>query len=375
MKKIYSIAIFIFLSIHLFAQVGSFTYDGLVRNYRIHLPSGYNSNTKYPLVFNLHGYTSQASEQELYAMMNTIADVEKFIVVYPNGVNKAWNSGFLGSALSSVDDVGFIAALIDTMNANYGIDLNRVYSCGMSNGGYQSNRIACELSNKIAAIAAVTGLITDSTAANCTLSHPMPYLQIHGTADPTVNYNGIGTAYGAEATINFWLNKNQCATNGDTVFIANTNTTDQSTVQKISYTNCTGTSKVVFFKVINGGHTWPNGLIDIATSGPTNRDINASQEIWNFFKQQTLDGAVNVPAIQVAPLIHVFPNPTSDVVHVQSNESIQKITLNNILGQRIIEKTGSFTNTTISLSELNNGVYFLQLEGNGIKQTKRIVKE
>lgn len=374
MKKIYSFILFTFFAAHLFSQVGSFTFDGLVRDYRIHLPAGYNSNTKYPLVFNLHGYTSQASEQELYSMMNQTSDAEKFIVVYPNGVNKAWNSGFLGGMQSTVDDIGFISALIDTMNANYSVDLNRVYSCGMSNGGYQSNRMACELSNRIAAIASVTGLITDTAAANCTLTRPMPYMQIHGTADPTVNYNGFPSSFGAEATINFWLNKNQCATNGDTVFMANTNTTDLSTVKKISYSNCSGTCKVVFYKVLNGGHTWPSALLDI-TSGPTNRDINANQEIWNFFKQYSLDGAVNVPVIKASIQINVFPNPTSDIIRIQSSENIQRVTINNMLGQRILEKTGNFANTEINLNGWNNGVYFIQLEGNGFKQTKRIVKE
>jgi len=374
MKKISTLLGITFLYLCVSAQVGSFTYDGLVRDYRVHLPTGYNSSVKYPLVFNLHGYTSQASEQELYTMMNQTSDAEKFIVVYPNGVNKAWNSGFLGGTLSTVDDIGFISALIDTMDANYSIDLNRVYSCGMSNGGYQSNRMACELSNRIAAIASVTGLITDSTAQNCSLSRPMPYLQIHGTADPTVNYNGFPSSFGAEATINFWLNKNQCNTNGDTVFIANTNTTDQSTVQKISYTNCSGNSKVVFFKVINGGHTWPSALLDI-TSGPTNRDINASQEIWNFFKQYTLDGTVNVPSIKPTAHINAFPNPTSDVVRIQSSEIIQRVSINNMLGQRVYEQSGSFLHTDINMNGWSNGVYFVQLEGNGFKQTKRIVKE
>jgi hypothetical protein len=126
--------------------------------------------------------------------------------------------------------------------------------------------------------------------------------------------------------------------------------------------------------VLNGGHTWPSALLDI-TSGPTNRDINANQEIWNFFKQYSLDGAVNVPVIKASIQINVFPNPTSDIIRIQSSENIQRVTINNMLGQRILEKTGNFANTEINLNGWNNGVYFIQLEGNGFKQTKRIVKE
>ena len=103
-------------------QTGSFTYGGATRDYRFYVPGSYNANTPTALVFNLHGYTSNAGQQEIYSGMNSVADTAGFIVVYPNGIGNAWNSGFTPPYNGGTDDVGFLSQLIDVMSAQYNID-------------------------------------------------------------------------------------------------------------------------------------------------------------------------------------------------------------------------------------------------------------
>ena len=162
-------------------------HDGVLRDYNFRVPSGYDGSTALPLVINMHGYTSNASQQEFYSNMTPIAEEQNFFVVYPNGIGNAWNVGFPGVPfVNGVDDVGFINALIDTLTNNYLVDLTRVYSTGMSNGGYMSYRLACELNDRITAIASVTGSMNDSMRYHCYNPQSIPVLEIHGTDDPTV---------------------------------------------------------------------------------------------------------------------------------------------------------------------------------------------
>jgi|SRR5690349_4549840 len=132
MKKIL-LLLLLLVSLRSFSQTYSFTYGSILRSYIVHLPSGYNAGTKYPLVLNLHGYTSNASQQQLYSQMDAVADTAKFIVVYPDGVNNAWNSGTFGLN-SAINDVGFISALIDTMKKKFSVNPDKVYSCGTPSG-------------------------------------------------------------------------------------------------------------------------------------------------------------------------------------------------------------------------------------------------
>jgi polyhydroxybutyrate depolymerase len=111
----------------------------------------------------------------------------------------------------------------------------------------------------------------------------MPVMQIHGTADPTVNYQtGTANAMGVEQTLSFWIDTNNCVLNQDTINVPNTNTTDGCTAQLIRYRQCDASSEVYFYKIAGGGHTWP-GAFAIA-AGPTNGDFSASTEIWKFFQ-------------------------------------------------------------------------------------------
>ncbi|RMF00022.1 MAG: hypothetical protein D6772_06880, partial [Bacteroidetes bacterium] len=138
--------------------IGRITHDGLEREYRLYVPAAYDGQSPWPLVFNFHGFTSNAAQQEIYSNMNTVADTAHFLVCYPEGIGNAWNVGW--SFGSTADDVGFVDALIDSLSLAYELDAGRIYACGMSNGGFMSYRLACERSNRFAAIASVTGSMT-----------------------------------------------------------------------------------------------------------------------------------------------------------------------------------------------------------------------
>lgn len=373
MKHVFTLTAILF-SIFTYAQniTDSFMVDGVYRNYILHIPQGYNASTNYPLVLNLHGYTSNAAQQMQYTKMNTTADAEHFFVVYPNGIDNAWNS--FGN--SPVDDVNFLSQLIDRIRTSYSIDSNAVFSCGMSNGGFMSYTLACQLSEKIAAVASVTGTLSLSSQLNCAITHKMPVMNIHGTTDPTVNYNGFTGALGVEATVAFWRDTNSCGTISDTINVPNTNTADNSTAELIRYRECAENSEVYFYKITNGGHTWPNGLIDIPLYGNTNRDFDATTEIWNFFKRhkkgQQSSSINNVNDFSAT----IFPNPFNNALTIHfADELPTELTVFDITGKQVFGEENMKSTTNINSQNWNTGIYIAVLKNKNGVYISRIVKQ
>ena len=315
-----------------------------------------------------------AQLEEYYTMMDNTADANNFIVVYPDGIGNAWNVGWFGNYHSGTDDVGFISKLIDTMSLLYNVDLNRVYACGLSNGGFLSHRLACELDNRIAAIASVAGEFSDSVAYYCNPSRKIPIMMIHGTNDPTVPYTGLGTI-GTEESIAIWLNKNECSLVNDTIDVPNTNTTDTATAQRINYRSCANNTELLFYKINGGGHTWPNALIN-TNYGPTCRDFDASTEIWNFFNRYALSGPLGVTEPQQHKVeVNVFPNPfTTQLTIIDAAVLITKAELWNTMGQLVSQTQDIAGIHTLNLPVIACGVYYLKLNGNNGLQTKIIFK-
>ena len=197
------------------------THDSLQRNYIIYVPASYNSANPMPLVISFHGYGSYATNNFNASDFNGIADTAGFIVVYPQGALRQgsthWNVGgwVFGS---TVDDLGFTNALIDTVSNNYSVDSNRIYSVGMSNGGYMSILLACQLSHRIAAVASIAGSMTFQTFNACNPQHPTPLMQIHGTTDGFVPYNGnIFWTKSINAILQYWSSYNNCCEKSDSV--------------------------------------------------------------------------------------------------------------------------------------------------------------
>ncbi len=354
-------------------------YENTNRSFLIHFPPGFTNLQHLPLVFNLHGLGSDGAQEEFYSRMSETSDANNFLVCYPNGIGNSWNSGFQMPYNSSPDDVGFISKIIDTLYTLYNIDLTRVYSCGMSNGGFQSYRLACDLENRIAAIASVTGSTTELTAFNCTLSRKVPVLQIHGTADPLVPYSGQTGVKSQEDNIGFWLGKNSCGNMNDTLHYSDIDPNDSSTVERIRYLNCASGTEVWFYKVTGGGHTWPNAYINYIY-GPTNRDFDASQEIWDFFNRFTLNGPVGLNEIEKSENdMKVFPNPSEGNFKLRiDNFEFEKqlsVIVFDLSGRKILEQNVSSPSTELNLTANENGIYFLKMEGSISSATKKIVKQ
>ncbi|NNE28573.1 MAG: prolyl oligopeptidase family serine peptidase, partial [Saprospiraceae bacterium] len=167
----------------------SMEHDGQTRQYIIYVPAIYEGSEAVPLMFNFHGYTGTANGQMIGTGMRPVADTAGFIIVYPQGSlffgASHWNVGAWTNG-STVDDLGFTSAMIDAVASQFNIDLDRVYSCGYSNGGYFSFELACQLSNRFAAIGSVGGKMRSETFEACDPDHPMPVVTIHGTDDNVV---------------------------------------------------------------------------------------------------------------------------------------------------------------------------------------------
>ena len=299
-----------------YAQVqnGNFMFEGINRSYKVFLPQ--NVQPDMPLVFNLPGYMSYAQWQMDYSHMNDVADTAGFIVVYPNAVYPGFNSGLIGypgfPPLPNSNDVGFISALIDTLEARYDIDMNRVYSCGLSNGGIMSYRLACELGSRFAAVASVAGVLTDNSGTSGSPPPTIPILQIHGTADEVVPYEGgIANLWSVDSTLSFWAQNNNCLLPPDTILLPDLDPNDGCTVQQISFATGSDAGEIVLYRVIDGGHSWPGAAWDTSVD-LTNRDIDASVEIWKFFKAHELMTSTGVRTSHSpgeSSLVQNYPNP------------------------------------------------------------------
>jgi len=271
------------------AQKYALYWDKEPTTYYLHLPKGYDTLRKYPLIVNFHGMNSTAIKQQNYCEMDNVADKEGFITVYPQSSHLGWNAGLgLRSYTTGPDDIAYFSKLLDTLEDVLSIDKNRIYVTGVSLGGSFAYRVACEMSKRIAAVASVSGLMSDSTLIYCNPVRNVPILHIHGTRDHIMKYTGMKQAFGAEEVVKIWELKNQCGHKADTIQIPNREKKDRTKAILIKYKNCASGSQVWFYKITNGGHTWPGAAKAFKLMGRKCKDFDGSQAIWDFFKQFTL---------------------------------------------------------------------------------------
>jgi polyhydroxybutyrate depolymerase len=275
----------------------SITFGGVARNFIVYLPSGYNNSGKMPLIFAIHGGSGTPEGMINIANFKPIADRDKVVLVYPEGVQKNWNDGrpTVPNQLG-INDVGFFNQMCDYMINNYSVDGKKIYATGISNGGFMSTRLGCELSNRIAAIAVDAATMEAKTIApNCNPGRPVPALYIHGTTDPLVPFLGGqmtagGTAGGTILShfqvIEKWVALNGCNTTPTITDLPDISN-DGTTIKQRVYTGGTNGSEVVSYVILNGGHTWPQGhqYLNEAIIGKTSQDMNACEVIWTFFKR------------------------------------------------------------------------------------------
>lgn len=256
---------------------------GVARKVDVHVPASYDPTLGMPLVMNFHGFTSDGAQEALLSGMNAKADAAGFIVVYPYGTGAplSWNAGACcGQAVqNNVDDIQFVKDVIATAEDRLCIDDARIYSTGMSNGGFLSHRIGCELADQVAAIAPVAGV---NGMTSCNPSRPMPVMHFHGTADPLVPYTGSTTLGFIAVPDSFaaWGARDGCA--GDPVETFRNGDSHCST-----YEQCAGGADVTLCTVDNGGHTWPGGL-PVPSLGYTTTYLSATDAMWTFFQAHPL---------------------------------------------------------------------------------------
>tara|TARA_B110000114_G_C15011694_1_gene365066 strand:+ start:90 stop:962 length:873 start_codon:yes stop_codon:yes gene_type:complete len=247
--------------------------NGTTREYIVYVPENYTGTSSLPLLISFHGLTSNMEFNFNYTNFDQLAESENFIVVDPNGISNTWTV-----SANDDTDIDFIVALLNQLEEDYNIESNRIYSTGMSMGGFFSFSLACRLSDRIAAIASVTGSMYQPAINNCSPVKPMPILQIHGTEDGTVQYSSV------TGLLDFWTSHNNTDTLPIISNIPDSDTGDGSTVERFEYLNGDSDVEVQHLKITGGGHEWPGFQ--------GNMDINASEEVWNFVKVFDLNGKI-----------------------------------------------------------------------------------
>ncbi|MBU0468302.1 MAG: hypothetical protein KKD07_01525 [Candidatus Omnitrophica bacterium] len=298
-------------------------HDDLQRKFIIYLPSAYDNEQEIPLVIAIHGGGGSAEGSIHYFELTQKAEEEKFIIAYPQGfaikvLGKnfgSWNGGnCCGPALkNNIDDVGFIRKMILQIEKDFKVDPKRVYATGMSNGAIMSYALACELSDKIAAIAPVGSI---GHYKQCEPQYPVPVLHIHGIDDPCAVYEGCTDCQGCSAkfmkSMGLKFKENRMDVESVTSFLdkhrqingcsyVTKETFKNKGATCLEYQNCDNNADVILCSVKGLGHTWPgrttysakscdfrpNGFLCrswINSVGQLNQDINANDMIWEFFQ-------------------------------------------------------------------------------------------
>ena len=252
-------------------------HDGLERQYLIYIPNSYNGQSKLPLMINFHGFGGEVNDHLAYTDMRSLADSENFILIYPQGSELGgyshWNAALNGGDnKSTVDDLGFVEALIN-LHSDI-VNLKRVYAVGYSNGGMMSYALACYKSNLIAAIGSVSGSMLQT---DCTPSHSIPLIKLHGTSDSVISYDGYSYYSSVESILGFWINFNKTSTSP----VFETVDDNGTTIQKHLYDGGTNESSIEHYKILNGSHVW----FDINFEGN-----NTNELIWNFVSKYDING-------------------------------------------------------------------------------------
>jgi polyhydroxybutyrate depolymerase len=268
------------------------TVAGEVRTYWTYIPAGIDRAKPAPLLFVLHGSSGSGEDMMTITQrgFERIADREKFIVVYPDALERRWNDQG-----GTVDDAGFLLAVVDKLSAESLVDKKQVYAAGISNGGMMAQRMACEFSDRVSGIATIVGSMPEQMPLTCKPSRSIPVLIIHGTEDPIVPWGGgavggfedFGKVLSVRQTAEFWAKNNLCRAAAVVSPEPDRDPLDGTRARFEKFADCASKAEVLLVTLEGGGHTWPGGYQYLPERfiGKTSRDIDANQIIWGFFRR------------------------------------------------------------------------------------------
>lgn len=268
------------------------------RSYLVHIPPSYDPKRPAPIVLVFHAAVMNGPLMARFTGLNEKADEAGFVAVYPNGTGRSslllfWDAGGVRSQPS--DDVGFVAKMLDDLATVVNVDPVRVYATGMSNGAMMCYRLASELSDRIAAIAPVSG--TMATEA-CHPERPVSVLHFHGTEDAIVLFGGPDARTpkdlffkSVDASIQAWASINGCPSTPMVARLPD-QVDDGTTVAKTSYGPGKNGSEVILYAIEGGGHTWPGRTsrlpLPLPLLGKSTLEVSANDLIWEFFRKHAL---------------------------------------------------------------------------------------
>ena len=318
--------------------------NGLERQYWLYVPEGCPENA--PMVVAMHGTTGKMTDKS--PRFHDIADKEKFVVVYPQGLLRnfpVFGSDATGWAATGEysEDVDFIRSLVETVGSEYTVDKKRIYCCGFSNGGMNTYSLTNFCSDIFAAFGSISGFPINEFHMHHVGSRPVPFIHIHGKADGFVKYSLVPT-----------IIDNMVARNGANPVPVRT--TVKGKYDKNIYQATEGGFPVVFYEVDGMGHN------DFTSN---TEDGNSSLTMWKFFKQHTLDSPCdttlkwrpNIEADGYAPIQHGWKMGVGTTAYLFGN----------------YQKTDANQNVYHSL-QFVDGKYKLCFHIEGVSGTKVIVK-
>jgi polyhydroxybutyrate depolymerase len=259
----------------------SMSFGGEQRIYILHVPPMYDPSQARPLVFIFHGFGLKAEEMIRITDFNSQADASGFMVVYPNGTGRktSWNGGDCcgEAAIKNVDDVGFVRAMIQELSKSVNLDRKRIYATGFSNGAIMSYRLACDLSDMIAAIGPVSAT---QNARTCQPDRPVSIIHFHGTDDELNPYEGTSSGSvvfpSVKDTIQLWVGLDSCPTLAQKE--------ESGNIVHETYTSCSQGTAIELYTIQGGEHAWPGGESVSPEIGEPTTEIAATPLMWKFFE-------------------------------------------------------------------------------------------
>ncbi|HEX2382414.1 MAG TPA: PHB depolymerase family esterase [Acidimicrobiales bacterium] len=263
----------------------TFDFQGVPRTYQLYVPAAYDGTSPVPVVFEFHGYGSTAKQQVAYGDFRALADRDDFLIVAPDGQDRGGRHFNLGTEPGLQNDIQMVGALLDVIETQFCVDTRRVYSTGMSDGGAMTSVLACLSADRFAAFAPVAVVLYPMVCAN---TRQLAFEGFSGTADPIIPFEGgavrccgMPVLPAPSVAMSNWAAHNGCDPNY---------TEDRlgTEVRRQTWNNCQGGSSAVFYVIDGGGHTWPGSASASGRLGLTTTQIDASETIWDFFKQHPL---------------------------------------------------------------------------------------